>query len=300
MAEHQEFWVEEHSRRDRLVTVGVALCLIAAIAAALVSQPWLKNLTGYAIGTAAMLPLLWVFLRELRMILGAIDAPIVIDANGVRYATPGEIAWSNVAGIEPVPSLQRVDLLDAQGRVHVSLRYDLEDSADLLQFVADMLADRWPQKTLPHDFARRLSWRMVAAGAAPMAALFVAAGLLRGRPTIEAACFGVIAFTFMGYLAAWSSSIRRLAIAADGVTITRGAKSNKLRFPNITAITIALVRRGRNQRRLDVKVTSRDKSETYVLPGRCDPFEVYATLKAAWEQGRTVAAPVARIPVPAA
>lgn len=300
MAEHQEFRVEERSRRDHLVTIGTSLLFIAAIAIALLSQPWLRSTPAYVLACVADLVLLWVLVREVRMMLGWIDAPIVIDAHGVRYASPGEIAWTDVAGIEPVPAQQRVDLLDAKGRVRVSLRYDLEDAADLLQFVADMLADRWPQKTLPHDFGYRLSWQMLAAGATPIAVLGTAAYLLRGRPTIELACVGAAASILMGYLAVWTSAIRRLAIRTDGITVTKGTMSSTLNFPNITAIAIALVRRGRSEHRLDVKVTSRDKSATYVLPRRCDPFDVYATLKGAWERGRTSAAPVARIPVPAA
>ncbi len=47
---------------------------------------------------------------------------------------------------------------------------------------------------------------------------------------------------------------------------------------------------GKAERHLDVKVTFRDKSATYVLPWGCDPFDVYATVKAAWERGRTAAA----------
>jgi hypothetical protein len=300
MAQHQEFHVEERSRREHLTTLGVSLFFIATITAVLLSVPRLRAVPILIASGAAVVILLSVFLREIRTMVQAVSEPIVIDEQGVRYASPGGIAWTDVAGIEPVPSKQRVDLLDAQGRVRVSLRYDLEDAADLLQFVADMLADRWPKKTLPHDFSHRASWWILGAGVVPMAALSAAAYFMRNRPTIEAACLGAAALLLMGYFAVWNSSVRRIMVKTEGISVTTGITSYALRFPNITAITITVVERGKGRRRLDVKVTSRDKRETYVLPRRCDPFEVYATLKAAWERGRTAAAPLAEIPVSAA
>jgi hypothetical protein len=300
MPEHHEFRVEEHSRREHLTSIGVSLFFIATIAAALLSVPRLRTLPILIACGAAVLVLLLVLLREIRTMIEAVSDPIVIDEQGVRYASPGAIAWTDVAGIEPVLSKQRVDLLDAQGRVRVSLRYDLEDAADLLQFVADMLADRWPKKTLPYDFSYQVSWRMTGAAVAPIAVLGGAASLLRSRPTIETACFGAVALLVMGYIAVWNSSVRRLTVKSDGISVTTGITSKALRFPDVTAIAIALVRQGKGRRRLDVRVTSRDKSETYVLPRSCDPFEIYATLKAAWERGRTASAHLAEIPVSAA
>lgn len=300
MAEHHEFRVEEHSRRDHLTTIGISLFLIATITAALLTLPQVRILPVLIASGAAEVVLLSIFVREIRMMVGAISLPVALDTDGVRYASPGEIAWTDVSGIEPVPSRQRVDLLDARGNVRVSLRYDLEDAADLLQFVADMLADRWPKKALPHDFSHRMSWWVMGTGLTPIAVLSAAAYWMRNRSTVEAACLGVIALLVMIYFALWSSSVRSLVVKPDGISVITGITSKGIEFPYVTAIAITLVQQGRIKRRLDVKVTSRDKSEVYVLPRRSDPFEVYATLKAAWEQGRNSAAPLARIPVPAA
>lgn len=299
-AEHHEFHVEERAGRDHLFAAGTSLFLMAAIAAALLSQPWLRGSAAYAAGAVACLLLLRMFVREVKIMLDGTSAPVVIDASGVRYASPGEIAWADVVGIEAVPAMQRVDLLDARGEVRVSLRYDLEDAAELLQFVADMLADRWPRKTLPHEFSYRPSWGILGAGAAPVIVLCAAAYWMRSEPTVQLACFAVLALILTGYMVAWSSSVRRLAIRTEGITVIKGTRPVTIQFPSITGLEIALVREGKSKRHLDVKVTSRDKSHVYVLPRCCDPFEVYATVKAAWERGRTAAATLTRIPVPAA
>jgi hypothetical protein len=117
---------------------------------------------------------------------------------------------------------------------------------------------------------------------------------------IEAACLGALALLAMGCLAMWASAIRRLTVGTDGILVTKGTKSEELHFPDIAAVALALVERGKGERRLDIKVTLRDRSEMYVLPRRCDPFDAYATLKRAWEQGRAAAAAAPSIPASAA
>jgi len=114
--------------------------------------------------------------------------PVVIDEQGVHYASPGQITWAEIAGLEPVRSRQRVDLRDAHGRVRVSLPYDLEDAHEVVQFVADMLADRWPEVPLPHEFGQDLPMPTLAAGASAIAALGGAIYLMRGRPLVQLLC----------------------------------------------------------------------------------------------------------------
>jgi hypothetical protein len=303
MGNHQEFRVEQRSRRDQLTTIGTSLCFIVVIALVLWSQPWLRTRAGYTAGGAIGLFMLWVVLREVQMMISRRNSPVVIDEHGIRYASPGEIAWSDIAGIEPVSAMQRVDLYDSQGQVRVSLRYDLEEAGELVQFVADMLGDRWPQKPLPHEFSPRISPPLLAVGATAVAALGGAAGSaywMQSRPTIEAACLGALVLVVMGYTAVWASSIRRLTIGTDGISVAKGIKSQGLYFSDIAAVGLVLVERGRGERRLDVKVTLKDESSLYVLPRRCDPFDVYATLKGAWQRGCAAAAAAARIPASAA
>lgn len=303
MQDNHEFRVERSARRDRMATIGASLGVIVAITLVLWSQPWLRTTAGYAAGGAISLFLLWVLLREVQMILGQPGSPVVIDEHGIRYASPGELAWSGIAGIEEVPAMQRVDLLDADGNARVSLRYDLEEAGELLQFVADMLADRWPPKRLPHEFSYCLSLPLLVVGATAVVSLTAAAGAaywMHARQIIEVACLGAASLVVTGYLAPWIFSVRRLTIGTDGIIVAKGLKSPGLYFADIAAVALVLVERGKSERSLDVAVTLNDKTTMSVLPRRCDPFDVYATLRRAWQEGRAAAASVVRIPASAA
>lgn len=303
MADVQEFRVDERSRREQLRTIGASLLFISAIATALWAEPWIRTSLGYAAAAAILLLLLWALVREMQLMRGRPRAPIVIDEHGVRYASPGGVAWSEIAGIEQVVGMQRVDLLDAEGRVRVSLRYDLEEAGALVQFVADMLATRWPDKPLPQEFSYRIPLPLIAVGGAALAALGGLAGLaywLGGQQLIEALCLATLAAVGLGYLAIWNSWVRRLTIGTDGIVVARGIKPLGLYFSDIATMGLVLVERGRGERHLDVRVTLGDRTAILVLPRSGDPFDVYATLKRAWEQGRAAAAATPSIPASAA
>ena len=285
----QEFRVREESRRDQLIAIGSSLFFLAVIAAALWTRPQLRTPLGCAIAAAASLFFAWTLVRELQAMLGRRNWPVIIDDHGVHYASPGQITWAEIVGLEPVRARQRVDLRDAQGRVRVSLPYDLEDAHEVVQFVADMLADRWPEMPLPHDFVQDLPKPMLAAGAVLITALGGAIFLMRGRPTIQL-LDAVALVLILAAFAPWRlRSVRRLTVGKQDLTVLKGMRRRVLSYADIEAVGLFVVG-GKAERHLDVKVTFRDNSASYVLPWRCDPFEVYATVKASWERGRTTAA----------
>jgi hypothetical protein len=285
----QEFRVQDESRRDQLIAIGSSLFFLAVIAGGLWTRPQFRTRYGCAIAAAASLFFVWTLVREMQALLIRRNWPVVIDDHGVHYASPGQITWAEIVGLEPVRARQRVDLRDAQGRVRVSLPYDLEDAHEVVQFVADMLADRWPQMRLPHDFVEDLPRSMLAAGAAVVAALGGAIFLMRGRPAIQLACTGAMVLILAAFGAWRLRSVRRLTVGKQDLTVTKGMKPRVFNYADIDAVRLFVVG-GKTERHLDVKITFRDKSATYVLPWHCDPFDVYAIVKAAWERGRTAAA----------
>jgi len=184
---------------------------------------------------------------------------------------------------------QRVDLRDTQGRLRVSLPYELEDAHEVFQFVADMLSDRWPEVSLPHVFAQKPPRRTLVAGGALFALFGIGIFLMRGRPAVQ--LLGAVAMVLLlGAFARWRfRSVRQLTVGKQDLTVARGMRSRVLSYADIEAVGLFVVG-SKAERYLDVKVTFSDKSATYVLPLNCDPFDVYATVKAAWQRGRTASA----------
>ncbi len=285
----QEFRVQEESRRDQLIAIGSSLFFLAVIAAALWTRPQFRTPFGCVIAAAALLFFVWTLVREMQAMLARKNWPVVIDEHGVHYASPGQITWAEITGLEPVPTHQRVDLRDAQGRVRVSLPYELEDAHEVVQFVADMLSDRWPEVPLPHVFVQDLPQQMLTAGAALIAILGGVIYWMRGRPVIQLLCTVATALIVAAFAAWRLRSVRQLTVGKQDLTVTKGAKPRVLNYADIAGVGLFVVG-GKAERHLDVKITFSDKSATYVLPWRCDPFDVYATVKAAWERGRTAAA----------
>ncbi len=303
MGEQHEFRVDARARHDQLTAAGASLLFASAIVFAFWSEAWLRTSLGYAAGATIVLFLLWVLVREAQMMIGRRSSPVVLDEQGVRYASPGQIAWTEIAGIEQVPAMQRVDLLDAGGRVRVSLRYDLEEAGALVQFVADMLTARWPHKPLPQEYSYSIPVALMATGGTVLAALGGMAGLaywLGGQQMIEVVCLGALALVTLCYAGIWNSSIRRLTIGSDGIMVAKGIKSQGLYYSDIAAVAIVLAERGRSERYIDVRVALKGKIQVSVLPRGGDPFDVYATLKRAWEEGRAAAAATPSIPASAA
>src|SRR5260370_13449786 len=178
----QEFRVQEESRRDQVIAIGSSLFFLAVIAAVLWTRPQFRTPFGCAIAAAASLFFFWTLVREMQALSGRKNWPVVIDDQGVHYASPGQITWAEIVGLEPVRSRQRVDLRDAHGRVRVSLPYDLDDAPEVVQFVADMLADRWPELPLPHEFGQDLGTPTLTAGGVAIAAAGGAVLFMRRRP----------------------------------------------------------------------------------------------------------------------
>jgi hypothetical protein len=294
----QEFRVQEESRRDQLIAIGSSLFFLAVITGLLWTRPQFRTSFGCAIAAAASLFFVWTLVREMQALSGRENWPVVIDDQGVHYASPGQITWAEIVGLEPVRSRQRVDLRDANGRVRVSLPYDLEDAHEVLEFVADMLSDRWPEVPLPHEFGQDLPTPMLAGGAALIAALGVAIYWMRGRPLVQLLCAVAMALVAAAFVAWRLRSVRRLTVGRHDLTMTKGTKPRLLNYADIEAVGLFVVG-GKAERHLDVKVTFRDKSATYVLPWGSDPFDVYATVKAAWERGRTAAAAASATPAAA-
>jgi hypothetical protein len=285
----QEFRVQEESRRDQLIAIGSSLFFLAVITAVLWTRPQFRTSFGCAVAGAASLFFVWTLVREMHALSGRKNWPVVIDEQGVHYASPGQITWAEIAGLEPVRSRQRVDLRDAHGRVRVSLPYDLEDAHEVVQFVADMLADRWPEVPLPHEFGQDLGTPTLTAGAVAIAALGGAIYLMRGRPLVQLLCAVAMALVVAAFVAWRLRSVRRLTVGKQDLIVTKGTKPRVLNYADIDAVGLFVVA-GKAERHFDVKVTFRDKSATYVLPWGCDPFDVYATVKAAWERARTASA----------
>lgn len=294
----QEFRVQEESRRDQLIAIGSSLFFLAVITGLLWTRPQFRTSFGCAIAAAASLFFVWTLVREMQALSGRENWPVVIDDQGVHYASPGQITWAEIVGLEPVRSRQRVDLRDANGRVRVSLPYDLEDAHEVLEFVADMLSDRWPEVPLPHEFGQDLPTPMLAGGAALTAALGVAIYWMRGRPLVQLLCAVAMALVAAAFVAWRLRSVRRLTVGRHDLTMTKGTMPRLLNYADIEAVGLFVVG-GKAERHLDVKVTFRDKSATYVLPWGSDPFDVYATVKAAWERGRTAAAAASATPAAA-
>lgn len=284
-----EFRVQEESRRDQLIAIGSSLFFLAVITGVLWTRPQFRTAFGCVIAGAASLFFVWTLVREMQAMSGRENWPVVIDDQGVHYASPGQITWAEIVGLEPVRSRQRVDLRDANGRVRVSLPYDLEDAHEVVQFVADMLSDRWPEVPLPHEFGQDLPTPMLAGGAALIAALGGAIYWMRGRPLVQLLCAVAMALVAAAFVAWRLRSVRRLTVGRHDLTVAKGTKLRLLNYADIEAVGLFVVG-GKAERHLDVKVTFRDKSATYVLPWGSDPFDVYATVKAAWERARTKAA----------
>ena len=285
----QEFRVQEESRRDQLIAIASSLFFLAVIVGALWTQPQFRTPLTCAIAAAASIFFIWTLIRELQALLGRKNWPVVIDEEGVHYASPGQITWAEIVGLEPLRGRQRVDLRDAQGRVRVSLPYDLEDAHEVVQFVADMLADRWPEMPLPHDFVQDLPRSVLVVGAAAVAALGGAIFRMRGRPTIQ--LLGAVATLLMlaSFLVWRLRSVRRLTVGRQDLTVVKGTGRRVFDYADIESVGLFVVG-GKTKRHLDVKLTFRDKSATYILPWHCDPFDVYAIVKASWERGCTAAA----------
>ncbi len=284
----QEFRVQEESRRDQLIAIGSSLFFLAVITAVLLTRPQFRTSFGCVIAGAASLFFVWTLVREMQALSGRKNWPVVIDEQGVHYASPGQITWAEIAGLEPLRSRQRVDLRDTQGRVRVSLPYDLEDAHEVVQFVADMLADRWPKVPLPHEFGQDLPTLMLTAGAVAIAALGGAIYRMRGRPLVQLFCALAMALVVAAFVAWRLRSVRRLTVGKQDLTVEKGTKPRVLNYADIDAVGLFVVG-GKAERHLDVKVMFSDKSATYVLPWGCDPFDVYSTVKAAWERARTAA-----------
>src|SRR5260370_13393114 len=151
----QEFRVQEESRRDQLIAIGSSLFFLAVIMAVLWTRPQFRTSFGCAVAGAASLFFVWTLVREMHALSGRKNWPVVIDEQGVHYASPGQITWAEIAGLEPLRSRQRVDLRDTQGRGRVSLPYDLEDAHEVVQFVAVMLPCSLAKAALAHMFVQR-------------------------------------------------------------------------------------------------------------------------------------------------
>jgi hypothetical protein len=285
----QEFRVQEESRRDQLITIGSSAFFLIVTVVALWTRPQYRTAFGCSIAAAASLFLAWTLLRELQTLRSRKSWPVIIDDHGVHYASPGQITWAEIGGLEPVRAYQRVDLRDTQGRLRVSLPYELEDAHEVFQFVADMLSDRWPELSLPHVFAQAPPRRTLVAGAALIAVFGTMIFLMRGRPAVQ--LLGAVAMVLLlGAFARWRlRSVRQLTVGKQDLTVARGMRPRVLSYADIEAVGLFVVG-SKAERYLDVKVTFSDKSATYVLPWNCDPFDVYATVKAAWERGRTASA----------
>ena len=289
MAATEEFRVEEDSRRDQLIAIGASAFFLIIIVAALWREQQFRTAFGFAISAAALTFLVWTLVRELQAMRGRKSWPVLIDEKGVHYASPGQIAWTEIAGLEPRYARQCVDLRDAEGRVRVSLPYDLEDADEVLQFVADMLSDRWPKLPLPHAFERELPRRMMIAAAMVLVALGWVTYLVRHRPLFQFLSAVAMLMLLGAFAARRFSSVRRLTVGKQDLTVTKGLRSSVFNYADIQSVGLAVAGRS-SERRLDVTVTFNDKSASHVLPRHCDPFDVYATVKAAWEGGRKAAA----------
>jgi hypothetical protein len=289
MAATQEFRVEEESQRDHLIAIGASAFFLIFVVGALWKEPQFRTAFGFAISAAALAFLAWTLVREVQALRVRKNWPVLIDEKGVHYASPGQIAWTEIAGLEPRQARQCVDLRDAEGRVRVSLPYDLEDAHEVVQFVADMLSDRWPKLPLPHAFSQELPRRTVIVAAVMVVALGWVTYLMRHRPLIELLC-AIVMLMLIGALAARRlSSVRRLTVGKQDLTVTKGLRSRVFNYADIQSVGLVVVG-GSAERRLDVKVTFNDKSASNVMPWQCDPFDVYATVKAAWEGGHKAAA----------
>jgi hypothetical protein len=300
MEEAQKFGVEQKSRRDQAFVVTVCLFFLAGVPVLFWAQPQLRTTPGYAIGAGAFLFCIWTLVRELQVAMKGKSIPLVIDPDGIRYASPGEIAWSEIEGLEPVPSLQRVDLLDKEGNVRVSIRYDLEDAEEIIQFVADVLADRWPHRPLPHDFVDKSLPPMIAVGGLGLTVIAGAAfWMLTGSP-LELVGLGALVLIVLAYLLGRARAVQRLIVTNTGVTVARGLGSQVVRFGDAESVGISLVTNLRGERYLDVRMTLPDQRVMRVLPLRCDPFDVYATIKAAFEKHRGITPAVRPASEPAA
>ena len=282
MAAH-EFHVREDSRRDQLIAIGASLIFVATIGAALWLQPQFRLPYVWTFAGAALVFFVWTLLRELRGLVERKNWPVVIDEAGIHYASPGQIGWTEIAGLEPMPARQCVDLQDAEGRVRVSIPYDLEDAHEVVQFVADMLIDRWPKLPLPYEFAEEVPRPMLAGGAILIVTLVAMMAWTHGRPLMQLP-FGAALALLLASLGSWRlRSVRRMTVDRHELAVVKGIRPRVFSYADIEAVSLAVVG-GKTERRLDVKVSFRDETASYVLPWRCDPFEVYAAVKAAWEQ----------------
>ena len=278
----QEFHVRRDSRRDQLIAIGASLIFVATIATALWSQPQLRSPDVWLFAGAALAFFMWTLTREVRGLLERKNWPVVIDEHGIHYASPGQIGWTEIAGLEPVPTRQCVDLQDAEGRVRVSLPYGLEDAHEVVQFVADMLIDRWPKLPLPYEFAEELPRPMLVGGGLAIAVLVGMMLWMHGRPAMQIP-FGLAIVLMLSALGWWRlRSVRRMKVDRHDLVVVKGIKPRVFSYSDIEAVSLTVIG-GKTERRLDVKVSFHDQTASYVLPWRCDPFEVYATVKAAWE-----------------
>jgi hypothetical protein len=255
MAATQEFRVGEESRRDHLIAICASAFFLITIVAALWKEPQFRTAFGFAISAAALAFLAWALVRELQALRGRKNWPVLIDEKGVHYASPGQIGWAEIAGLEPRHARQCVDLRDAEGRVRVSLPYDLEDADEVVQFVADMLSDRWPKLPLPHAFGRELPRRMVIVTVVVVVALAWVTYLMRHRPLFELSCAIVILLLIGAVAARRLSSVRRLTVGKQDLTVTKGLRSRVFNYADIQSVGLVVVVGGSAERRLDVKVT---------------------------------------------
>jgi hypothetical protein len=278
----QEFRVQEESRRDQLIAIGSILCFLAMIAVVLWARPQFRTLPGFGVAAAASAFLIWMLIREIQAFRVNRSWPVIIDEDGVHYASPGQIAWADIGGLETMRRHQRVDLLDKDGRLRVSIPFDLEDADEVIQFVADVLADRWPRMRLPHEFAEEMPKPIIAAATGFAAFLGLAIVLAHGRPEVQLLFAAAIVLFGAACAALWMRCLRRLTVGERELTIARGLRPREFDYADIETVGLRVVGE-KADRRLDVRVTFRDNSATYVLPWQCDPFEVYATVKAAYE-----------------
>ena len=130
---------------------------------------------------------------------------------------------------------------------------------------------------------------MLMVGATSIVALGGAIYLMSGRPMLQLLSAGAMALLLAGYATWRLRSVRRLTVGTDGLTVIKGTKSLVISYADVEGVGLSVMG-GRAERHLNVKVTFRDKSATFVLPWRCDPFDIYATVKAAWARWSSAAA----------
>ena len=234
----REFRVQEESLRDQLIAIGSSLFFLAVITGRLFTRPQFRTSFG------CRLPPRRRCFSSGRWCARCKPCPGAKMARGHRRSRrplrkPRSDHGPRLSASNPALAPARRSPRCERPRAS-SLPYDLEDAHEVLEFVADMLSDRWPESAA--DELARISNTDVS-GRRGTDCGFGRRYLLDARapvgPTAVRGCDGAGRRGLCSVAAPFS--VRRLTVGRHDLTMTKGTKPRLLDYADIEAVGLFVV-----------------------------------------------------------